>query len=121
RLAPLAPVAISGLIGLFNGVMCWNVPISPIVITLGTLALLRGIVYVTTDGQPVTNTDAHFTGVGGAIGSGVPMPILVMVVVAVLAAIALGTTTIGRHCYAVGGNKQAAQAAGLRGRRGPHA
>ena len=31
----VAAIAISGLIGLFNGVMCWNVPISPIVITLG--------------------------------------------------------------------------------------
>jgi ribose/xylose/arabinose/galactoside ABC-type transport system permease subunit len=113
----LAAIAISGSIGLFNGVMCWNVPISPIVITLGTLALLRGVVYVTTDGQPVTNTDAHFTDFGRAIVHGVPMPIIVMVVVAVLSAIVLGTTTIGRHCYAVGGNKQASQAAGIRVRR----
>jgi ribose transport system permease protein len=116
-LAFVAAIAISGLIGLFNGVLCWNVPISPIVITLGSLALLRGIVYVTTDGQPVTNTDPHFTDFGRAVIGDVPMPIIVMLAVIVVSSIVLGLTTIGRHCYAVGGNKQASQAAGIRVRR----
>ena len=97
--------------------LCWKVPISPIVITLGSLALVRGIVFVITNGSPVTDTSSGFTDFGRAIVLGIPMPILVMLIVIVLSWIVLGFTTIGRHCYAVGGNKQAAQAAGINVRR----
>lgn len=116
-LAFLLAIAIAGLVGLFNGVLCWMVPLSPIVITLGSLALFRGIVLVKTHGAPVTDTSADFTDFGRALVAGVPMPIIVMLVAAFLASLVLGFTTIGRHCYAVGGNKQAAQAAGVNVRR----
>ena len=86
-------------------------------ITLGSLALFRGIVLVKTHGAPVTDTSSDFTRFGRAIEFGVPMPIIVLVIVAFLASLVLGFTTIGRHCYAVGGNKQAAQAAGVNVRR----
>ncbi len=110
-------IGIAGLVGLFNGILCWKVPISPIVITLGSLALFRGIVLVYTHGAPVTDTPAEFTRFGRALVFGVPMPIIVMLIVVVLASLVLGVTTIGRHCYAVGGNKLAAQAAGVNVRR----
>jgi ribose/xylose/arabinose/galactoside ABC-type transport system permease subunit len=113
----LLAIAIAGLVGLFNGVLCWMVPLSPIVITLGSLALFRGIVLVKTHGAPITDTSPDFTDFGRALVAGVPMPIIVMLVAAFLASLVLGFTTIGRHCYAVGGNKQAAQAAGVNVRR----
>lgn len=113
----LLAIAISGALGGFNGVLCWKVPISPIVITLGSLALFRGIVYVITEGQPVTDTSLGFTEFGRAVVVGVPMPIIVMLIVVLVSAVVLGFTTIGRHLYAVGGNKQAAQAAGINVRR----
>ena len=110
-------ICIAGGVGLGNGILCWKVPISPIVITLGSLALIRGIVFVITHGAPVTNTSSSFTDFGRAVVFGMPMPILVMLVVAVFSSIVIGFTTIGRHCYAVGGNKQAALAAGINARR----
>lgn len=110
-------IGIAGLVGLFNGILCWKVPLSPIVITLGSLALFRGIVLVITHGAPVSDTPADFPRFGRALVFGVPMPIVVMLIVVLLASIVLGFTTIGRHCYAVGGNKQAAQAAGVNVRR----
>ena len=113
----LIAIAVAGLAGLCNGILCWKVPISPIVITLGSLALIRGLVYVYTSGLPVSNTASDFTNFGRAIVLGVPMSIIVMAVVAVASAIVLGTTTIGRHIYAVGGSRQAAQAAGINARR----
>jgi ribose/xylose/arabinose/galactoside ABC-type transport system permease subunit len=116
-LAFVIAICVAGLVGLFNGILCWKVPISPIVITLGSLALIRGIVLVYSHGAPVTDTSAGFTRFGRALVWGVPMPIIVMVIVALLASLVLGVTTIGRHCYAVGGNKQAAQAAGVNVRR----
>jgi len=116
-LAFVVAIAVAGVVGLCNGILCWKVPISPIVITLGSLALVRGLVLVHTHGAPVTDTPSDFTRFGRAIVFGIPMPIIVMVVAAVLAQVVLELTTIGRHCYAVGGNKQAAQAAGINVRR----
>ena len=110
-------IGVGGLIALVNGVLCWKVPISPIVITLGSLAFVRGIVLVYTQGAPITNTSNDFTRFGRAVIGGVPMPIIMLVLLAVLASIVLSTTTIGRHCYAVGGNRQAAAAAGINVRR----
>jgi ribose transport system permease protein len=116
-LAFMVAIAVAGVVGLCNGILCWKVPISPIVITLGSLALVRGLVLVYTHGAPVTDTPSDFTRFGRAIVFGIPMPIIVMVIAAVLAQLVLELTTIGRHCYAVGGNKQAAQAAGINVRR----
>jgi ribose/xylose/arabinose/galactoside ABC-type transport system permease subunit len=110
-------IGIAGLVGLFNGILCWKVPISPIVITLGSLALIRGIVLVTTQGAPVSDTPSGFAHFGRAIVIGVPMPIVMMLIVIVVSAVVLGFTTIGRHCYAVGGSKPAAEAAGINTRR----
>jgi ribose/xylose/arabinose/galactoside ABC-type transport system permease subunit len=116
-IAFLLAIAIAGAVGLFNGILCWKVPLSPIVITLGSLALFRGIVLVKTHGAPITDTSSDFTDFGRALVFGVPMPIVVMLIAGFLASLVLGFTTIGRHCYAVGGNKQAAQAAGVNVRR----
>jgi ribose transport system permease protein len=116
-IAFLLAICIGGVIGLFNGILCWKVPLSPIVITLGSLALFRGIVLVKTHGAPITDTSSDFTEFGRTLVHGVPMPIIVMLIVGLLASLVLGFTTIGRHCYAVGGNKQAAQAAGVNVRR----
>jgi ribose transport system permease protein len=116
-IAFLLAIVIAGAVGLFNGILCWKVPLSPIVITLGSLALFRGIVLVKTHGAPITDTSSDFTDFGRALVFGVPMPIVVMLIAGFLASLVLGFTTIGRHCYAVGGNKQAAQAAGVNVRR----
>jgi ribose transport system permease protein len=116
-IAFLIAIGIAGLIALVNGILCWNVPASPIVITLGSLTLLRGVVLLVTGGAPVTDTPTDFTAFGRAVWGGVPMPIIVMVVLAVVSSVILATTTMGRHCYAVGGNKQAAEAAGINVRR----
>jgi len=48
---------------------------------------------------------------------GVPVPVLVMLVLAVFTSIFLGRTTNGRHIYAVGGNEEAARVSGINNRR----
>ncbi len=110
-------IMLGGAIGGLNGLLCWLVPISPIVITLGSLALIRGIVLVWTQNAPVVDTSSDFTDFARASPFGVPMPVIVLLVVLVLTAIVMSRTTIGRHLYAVGGNRDACQAAGVRVRR----
>src|SRR5262245_8520890 len=110
-------VAVGLAVGALNGVLSWLIPISPIVITLGMMALLRGVVLVWTKNTPISDTSADFSDFARSVPFGVPTPVLVMLAALVLISIVMGTTTIGRHLYAIGGNRQACQAAGIRVRR----
>jgi len=116
-LAMLAGIALGGAIGWFNGVLVWRIRISPIIITLGALTLLRGVVLLLTNGFAITGVPHGFGGFGQARPLGVPMPVVMLVVLAPLAYLVLQRTTIGRHVFAIGGNREAAEAAGLVVRR----
>jgi ribose transport system permease protein len=116
-LAMLVGIALGGAIGWFNGVLVWRIRISPIIITLGGLTLLRGVVLLLTDGFAITGVPHGFGGFGQARPLGVPMPVVMLIVLAPLAYLVLQRTTIGRHVFAIGGNREAAEAAGLAVRR----
>ena len=100
-----------------NGLLCWVIPISPIVITLGSLALIRGAVSVWTKNAPVSDAAADFSDLARSTPFGVPTPVIVMLIAVTVTALVMSTTTIGRHLYAIGGNRQACAAAGLPVRR----
>jgi ribose/xylose/arabinose/galactoside ABC-type transport system permease subunit len=110
-------ILLGGAIGAINGMIVWNVSSSPIIITLGGLTLIRGIVVVITKGEAVQNIPASFSNFGNQTPLGIPMPVWAMIVVVVGGFLFLTFTTTGRHIYAIGGNKEAARAAGIRVRR----
>lgn len=116
-LAIAAGLAVGLAVGWINGVLVWRINISPIIITLGSLTLIHGIVLLLTGGYSVTGVPKSFMTVANLSALGLPMPVFVWLVLAVLVAILLNRTTFGRHTYAIGGNKEAAQAAGLPIRR----
>ena len=112
-LALLLGVLVAGAVGLINGILTWNVHVSPIIITLGGLSLLHGLVLVISHGYGVPGVPDSFTTFGRSELWGVPTPIVVFVLAAAAAAAFLSFTTIGRHIYAVGGSRTASKAAGL--------
>ncbi|HEY3614518.1 MAG TPA: ABC transporter permease [Gaiellales bacterium] len=116
-LAFLLAIVFGGLLGLINGLIVWNVSTSPIIITLGGLTLLRGVIYVATSGQAITGMPASFVDFGNSEPLGVPTPVWIAVGFVLLGFVFLATTTTGRHLYAIGGNKEATRAAGIRIRR----
>ena len=116
-LAFILAIAIGGAVGALNGTIVWNVSTSPIIITLGGLTLIRGIVVVGTGGVAVQNLPNGFSSFGNLTPLGVPMPVWIFVAVALAGYAFLTFTTTGRHIYAIGGNKEAARAAGIRVRR----
>jgi len=89
---------------------------SPIIITLGGLTMIQGIVVVMTGGIAVS-VPAGFSTFANLTPLGVPMPVWIFLAVALLGFLFLTFTTTGRHIYAIGGNKEAARAAGIRVRR----
>jgi ribose/xylose/arabinose/galactoside ABC-type transport system permease subunit len=116
-LAFILAVALGGGIGGINGLIVWNVSISPIIVTLGGLTLLEGVSELLTNGLPVSGQPASFTHLGNFTILGLPLPVWVALAAAVVGMIYLTFTREGRQIYAVGGNREASEAAGVNVRR----
>jgi len=107
------------LCGLLNGLGVVGLRVHPFVITLGTMAIYRGVAFVMTKAQAFTSFPAQFT--DGLIrhqinwqgASLYPVPLAIMIGVTVLAGWYLKHAVTGRHIFAVGGNEQASLFSGL--------
>jgi ribose transport system permease protein len=116
-LAMLAALAVVALLGLANGLIVWRINLSPIIITLAGLTWIRGVVYVITQGLEINNLPGAFSAIGQATFLGLSSEVWVFLVVALAGHVLLSMTTIGRHIYAIGGNRVASATAGINVRR----
>jgi ribose transport system permease protein len=117
------PVAVAGglltgaLVGTINGLLVTRFRLPAFIATLGTLSIARGITFGATSGWPVRDLPKSFNLIGQydlPVGPwGVPLPVIVMLVLAVLLSLFLSRTVRGRHIYAVGGNEEAARVSGI--------
>jgi ribose transport system permease protein len=110
-------LAVGALCGLINGVMVIGLPVHPFVITLGTMWILRGLAFVVSRAESILVPGALTDTVKATLGfaeSLYPVPMLVMVLTAVIGALYLEGTVMGRHIFALGGNPEASRFAGLR-------
>ena len=82
-----------------------------------SLAILRGAVLLLTGGYSVRGVPPRFGEIGQAHLLGLPLPVCALVGMAVLAHFVLSRTTLGRHLFAIGGNREACEAAGIPVRR----
>lgn len=115
--AILAGMAAGAVCGFANGVLTAYLALAPFIVTLGTMTFLRGLAYTMTAGQPIIASDLSFKALGNGYLAGVPVPVIVMLIVYAVIWFLLERTRYGRHVYAVGGNAEAAQLAGVRVRR----
>ncbi len=102
--------------GLVNGGMIVALGVHPFIITLGTMAVFRGVAFVVTKGQSVGDFPPHFRDLVRYETSGglSLVPLAVMVAVAIAGSIFLGRLAIGRRVYAIGGNELASRFSGIR-------
>ncbi len=112
----LACGGVGGLCGFANGAATVGLRVHPFIITLGGMAAYRGFAFVLTDGQSISNfPDSYTIGFFKATIGGVnPVPMIIMVVVALAGWFVLCSTIFGRQTYAIGGNETAARYAGVR-------
>lgn len=101
------------LVGLFHSFAVLRMSISPLIVTLGTLSILRGAGLQLTHGYPIIDLPNGFLFLGQGQVLGVPMPFIVALVVIVVVWFVLNQTPVGRYVYAAGGNFRAARAAGV--------
>ena len=101
------------VIGAGNGVLVTRFKINPLIATLGTLSVARGIALVMTEGYNISDLPAAFL-VAGATGPlGLPWMVWIMVVLVVLGDLALRWTRFLRQLYYIGGNERAARLSGI--------
>jgi ribose transport system permease protein len=111
-----ACIGTAALCGLVNGGLIVALRVHPFIITLGAMAILRGIAFVATKGQSIGGfPPALQEFVRQETGDGLSLvPMLVMLVVLVLGWIFLSRLAAGRRVYAIGGNELAARFSGIR-------
>ncbi len=111
----IACVGVAAVCGLANGTMIVALKVHPFIITLGTMAIYRGIAFVTTKGQSIGGFPETFReAVRWEIGNGLSIvPLIVMIIVAAVGAVYLAQTVFGRRIYAVGGNELASRYSGI--------
>ncbi len=107
--------AVGASCGLANGALSVGLRVHPFVITLGTMAIFRGIVFVGGQGQTVGGLPESIQkGFFKLEYAGVyPVPTVIMLLVACAGAVVLSRTVFGRRVYAIGGNETAARYAGV--------
>jgi inositol transport system permease protein len=98
--------------GLVNGVLVTRGGVAPFIVTLGMMTIARGLALIVSGGRPVANMSNELTALAGDFLS-IPIPVLCFAGVALLAWFFLRNFRLGRHIYAVGGNENAARAAGV--------
>lgn len=108
-------IALGALMGAVNGVLVWKLDIPPIVVTLGTMTIFRGIIFLISNGKWVNSHEmsAAFTGFPRAEILGLPVMSWTAIVIVALFAIMMARTPLGRSIFAVGGNPHAAVYTGI--------
>ncbi len=109
----LAGLLVGALLGLINGSLIAGFGIAPFIATLGMMTAARGMANLYTNGRPVSRLQDGFNFIGQGDLLFIPVPIWILLIVAVSAHIALNFTRFGRHTYALGGNEQAARVSGI--------
>lgn len=101
------------VVGLVNGLVISYTGMHPFIVTLAMQSICRGIAYLVANGSPVSTSDDSFSEIGNGYLGPIPLPIVYMVIFLVLQFLLLNKTRIGRHVYAVGGNRTAAKYSGI--------
>ena len=100
-------------LGAINGLMVVRGGIPPFVATLSMLAIARGLTLVYTQGRPIAGLDERFIYWGTGQVWGIPIPVIIMIVIAVIAHIVTRYTPFGLHVYSTGGNEETTRLAGI--------
>lgn len=113
----LAGITVGALIGLINGLLISRLGVAPFVATLGTLTAGSGAAYVIGNGAPINGLPPEWGKIANTAVFGVQIPVLIMIAGFIASFLVLRQTTFGLRVYAVGGNRTAADVAGVKSRQ----
>ncbi|MGD9509034.1 MAG: ABC transporter permease [Geminicoccaceae bacterium] len=114
ELAIFLTLVIGTLAGLVNGLVITRIGVPPLIATLATLALYRGLAEGISQARSVRGYPDWFFTLGQGEVLGVPTQLWLLLAAMLVFAILLARTTFGRTLYAIGNNETAARFSGLR-------
>ncbi|SMY06295.1 ABC transporter permease [Flavimaricola marinus] len=108
-------VMLGAAMGAINGILVWKLSIPPIVVTLGTMTIFRGIIFLISDGKWVNSHEmsAAFTGFSRTEILGLPVLSWIAIATIAVFGVMMSRTPLGRSVFAVGGNPHAAVYTGI--------
>ena len=112
-LAIVVSIVVGIIAGSLTGYLVSYRKLEPFIVTLGVMALGRGLVYAATEGSPVAPGAADFRAIATATIAGIPLLAIIWIVLAIAVAFVMNRTVFGRRVFAIGSSKDAARAAGI--------
>jgi len=106
-------VALGTLLGTTNGILSNILKVHPLIITLGTAYIYKGLGYIIAGGRNIDGLPDSLRVYGQGYVGPVPVPIIIMVIVVIIGAYFLHNTNFGSRVYAMGGNQEAARLVGI--------
>jgi len=110
----LIVLAVGAAVGLVNGLLIVRGRLNGFIVTLGMTIVLAGLQEGIVKGNTLFNLPSAFTYLGAAYVGKVPVSLIVTVIIFVATGLFLRYHRVGRAIYAVGGNREAARAAGIK-------
>ncbi|MCA8315789.1 ABC transporter permease [Burkholderia multivorans] len=107
-------IAVGFGFGFLNGVFVAFAGMPPIIVTLATMGIARGLALIYTGGYPIDGLPDWVAFFGSGKVFGIQAPVLIMLVVYAIAWLLLERMPFGRYVYAIGGNEQATRLTGVR-------
>ena len=101
------------ILGIINGMLSIKLKIHPLIITLGTASIYKGVGYIIANSRNIMGFPDVFRFFGQGYIGPIPVPIIIMVIVALIGSFVLTRTYFGRYTFALGGNEEAARLAGV--------
>ena len=113
-LAFLAALGLGLLIGLGNGSIISYARINPLIATLATLSIIRGLGFVISGGEDLVISNTTYLNLGTNSVAGVPITVCILLVTFIVFGAMMPRTHFGRYAYAIGSSARAAKLAGVR-------
>lgn len=109
----LVALALGAFAGFVNGSLIAKTNIPPFIATLGMMIVARGVALLYADGRPVSSLTEAYNFIGQGEVLGVPVPVIILVLMAGVSYFLLNYTRFGKYAYAIGGNEKAAHVSGI--------
>jgi ribose transport system permease protein len=100
-------------VGFLNAVLVVNLRLTPFIVTLATMSIVRSVVYALLKGNVLTELPESFLNLYYVYVLKLPLLFVILVATAVIMAIMLKKTILGRRIYAIGGNEKTAYVSGV--------
>ncbi len=112
-LAVILGTVIGVLFGLLNGVLVAKCKLQPMIATLGTMQIARGITLTIAQGRTISGFPQEFRWFGNGTLLGIPIQVILMLILYILLFYLLRYRKFGRYIYSIGGNEEATRLSGV--------